>query len=79
MSRIEMAFLEAVLYCQQFKFRGVPPDLRILEACGSHLNDACLSFAFLLEQYESKAIDGGICHRVESVPLLEGLQVLEFC
>ena len=79
MSCIEVAFLEAVLYCQKFELGWMPSDLRVLKAGGSHLNDASLPFAVLLEQYESQAIDRGVCHRVESVSLLEWLQVLKFC
>ena len=79
MGHIEVAFLEAVFYCQKFKLRWIPSDLCILEAGGSPLNDAGLPFAVLLEQYESQAIDGGVSHCVESVYLFERLQVLEFC
>ena len=57
----------------------MPSDLCILEAGGPHLKDAILPFAVLLKQYESQAVNGGVCLCVEGVPLLEGLQVLEFC
>ena len=79
MSCIEVAFLEAVLNCQKFKLGWVPSNPCVLEASESHLDDAGLPFAVFLEQYESQAIDGDVCHHMESVSLLEGLQVLKFC
>ena len=79
MSRIEMAFLEAILYCQQLVFGRVPPDLSVLEACGAYLYDASFPIAVFLEQDEAQAIDRSISHRVESIALFVGLQILKFC
>ena len=57
MSRIEVALLEAVLYCQQLEFRRVSSDLGILEACGAYLYNAGFPFTVLLEQDKSHAND----------------------
>ena len=77
MSRKEVAFLEAILYCQKFELGWMPSDLRVLEAGGSHLNDAGLPFVVLLEQYEPQAVYGGVSHRVQGIALFIRLQMLE--
>ena len=77
MSRIEMAFLEAILYRQQFEFRGVPSDLCILETCRPNLYDAGLPVVIFLEQDKAQPVDRGIGHCVQGIALFIGLQMLE--
>ena len=79
MGHIEVALLEAILYCQQLEFGRVPPDLSVLEACGAYLYDARFPSAVFLEQDKAQAIDQSISHRVESITLFVWLQILEFC
>ena len=78
MSRIEMAFLEAKLYRQQFEFRGVPSDLCILETCRPNLYNADLPVAVFLEQDKAQSVDRGVSHCVQGITLFIGLQILEF-
>ena len=56
MGRIEVALLEAILYCQQLVFGRVPPDLSVLEACGAYLYDAGFPIAIFLEQDEARPL-----------------------
>ena len=79
MGRIEVALLEAILYCQQLVFGRVPPDLSVLEACGAYLYDAGFPIAVFLEQDEAQAIDRSISHCVKGIALFVWLQILEFC
>ena len=77
MSRIEMAFFEAILYCQQLEFRGVPSDLCVLETRRSNLYNTGFPVTVFLEQDEAQPVDRGIGHRMQGIALFIGLQMLE--
>ena len=79
MSCIEVTLLEAILYCQQFEFGRVPPDLSVLEACGAHLYDDGFPITVFLEQDEAQTIHRSVSHRVQGIALFIRLQILEFC
>ena len=79
MSRLEMALFKAVLYCQKLEFRGVPPDLCVLEACRPYLYDSGLPVTVFVEQDEAQAIDQSVSHCVQGIALFIRLQILELC
>ena len=79
MRRVEMALFKAILDCQEFELRGVPPDLRILQACGSNLYYAGFPVLVFLKQDKSKPVDGRVSHHVQGVLLFVGLEMLELC
>ena len=79
MRRVKMALFKAILDCQEFELRGVPPDLRILQARGSDLYYAGFSVLVFLEQDKPKSADRCVSHCVQGVSLFVGLEMLELC
>ena len=65
MCHIKMALLQTVLHREKLEFSRVPPNLCVLQAGGSDLNDTCFSLRVLLKQDKAEAIYAGISHGVE--------------
>ena len=77
MHSVEMALFEAVLNCQELKFRWVPPDLCVFETRRTDLYYAGFPVAVFLEQDEPQPVDGRVGHSVQRISLFVWLKMFE--